>query len=94
MNCSKIQAPTEIFATKGDEPGNINLQWDSVVGATSYVVQKSAKNCKRIWKHVDIVTESSCKLEDLTKNKTYLFRVAAVNKLGQSNWSKEIEKKT
>jgi hypothetical protein len=83
----------EIYATKGDNPGEINLQWDSVGGATGYVVQVSKPNAKQNWKHYDIVSESSCSIAGLKTKQNYLFRVAAINRKEQYPWSNEVEKR-
>ncbi|MBZ0202508.1 MAG: fibronectin type III domain-containing protein [Ignavibacteria bacterium] len=93
MKYSKLQPPTEFYATKGDDTGEIKLQWDSVNGASKYLVQKSSNNSKKNWNHVDIVTESCCTVTGLRPSRKYAFRVAAINGSGQSSWSKEIEKK-
>jgi len=94
MKYSKLHPPTEVYATKGDDTGEINLQWDSVNGASKYIIQKSPKNSKKCWKYVDIVTESCCTVTGLKPSRKYAFRVAAINGNGQSGWSKEIEKKS
>jgi hypothetical protein len=82
-----------IYATTGDNPGEINLQWDSVNGATGYVVQVSKLNAKKNWKHYDIVSESFCTVSGLKTKCTHIFRVAAISRKGQSMWSSEISKK-
>lgn len=82
-----------VYATKGDNPGEINLQWDSINEATGYVVQVSKLNGKKYWKHFDIVSESFCTVSGLKTNCTHLFRVATVSRKGQSKWSSEISKK-
>ena len=83
----------EINAAKGENDGEVYLQWDSIKGAERYVVQKAGHAPKRVWKHVDIVTESRCVIEGLKKGKEYLFRVAAVSRNGQNIWSSQISKK-
>lgn len=93
MNKIKIEAPKEIFASRGDEAGEVNLQWDSVEGAASYIVQQAYCREVKTWKQVDIVNESRYTIEGLASNKEYVFRVAAMNRVGQGKWSKEINKK-
>ena len=87
-----IKAPGEIFATKGDEPGEVNLQWDSVEGALNYIIQKANYANGSTWRHVDIVNESRYTIAGLISKRKYVFRVAAVGKQGQGSWSKEIIK--
>lgn len=89
----KNNAISEIYATKGDNPGEVSLQWDSVKGATGYVVQVSKHNAKNNWKHYDIVSESFCIVGGLRANCMHLFRVAPIFLKGQSKWSNEISKK-
>lgn len=92
MSRTKIEAPKEIFASKGDEAGEVNLQWDSVDGAAGYIIQQAYCREGKTWRYVDIVNESRYKIEGLVSNKKYMFRVAALNRNGQGNWSKEIIK--
>lgn len=93
MNRTKIDAPKEIFVSRGDDAGEVNLQWDSVNGATGYIIQQAYNREGKIWRSVDIVNESRYKIKGLVSKKTYVFRVAALNSKGQGNWSKEIDKK-
>lgn len=93
MNNSKIKAPGVIYATQGDDPGVINLQWDSVEGACGYIIQRSSPQSSGSWQHVDIVNESKYTIGGLSVNRRFFFRVAAIDKTGQSSWSKEISKK-
>lgn len=84
--------PELIFATKGTFPGEINLQWDAVEGATSYVLQV-AKGRQGKWVQVDIVTEPFYMLSGLSGKSEHSFRVAAVFPEGQGEWSKVSSKK-
>lgn len=88
-----MEFPSNVYATTGDRPDEVNLQWDSVKGASKYVVQKSIDSVKRHWKFVDIVIESNCTVVGLKPKRKYIFRVAAINGKGQSEWSTEISKK-
>lgn len=92
MNRTKIEPPKEIFASLGDDLGQVNLQWDSVDGATGYIIQQAYNRECKIWRYVDIVNESRYKIEGLSLKKKYVFRVAAMNRNGHGNWSKEINK--
>ncbi|MCC6866804.1 MAG: fibronectin type III domain-containing protein [Ignavibacteria bacterium] len=82
-----------VFATKGDNSGEINLQWDSVKNATGYTVQLCKVNGRKNWKHFDIVSESFCTINGLKTKQKYLFRVAAINNRRQFPWSNVTEKK-
>jgi hypothetical protein len=84
-----------IYATNGDEKGEIDLQWEAVETAHSYVIQCCAAETKRnIWKHIDIINGSRYTVTGLKPDRSYAFRIASVSKNGQSPWSKPIIKKT
>jgi hypothetical protein len=85
---------TNIFATAGDLPGEINLQWDSINDATGYVIQAGKKNNNIRWKLLDIVFESKYTINGLKPQTEYCFRVAVLNKKKQNSWSRCIAKKT
>ncbi len=84
-----------LYATSGDQKGEIDLQWDAVETANSYVIQFSAAETKKnIWKHIDIVNSSRYTVTGLKPKRVYAFRIAAVGKNGQEEWSEQIIKKT
>lgn len=88
-----LKAPNFIAAAKGDMDGEINIKWEPVKGAASYVVQQcNDSNVNSKWENVDIIGKSSCTISKLKSGKKYRFRVAAVNKNGQSRWSKTVKK--
>lgn len=79
--------------TRGDEKGEVNITWDSVNDAKLYIVQYSGAAAKNNdWKVADIVNESFYTIRGLKKNRTYFFRVAAVNSSKQGPWSRKIKK--
>lgn len=93
--------------TRGDEKGEINLSWDSVVNAELYVIQFSdlqnganAKRTKKLhsvsnnypWKTADIINESKYTIRGLKEKRTYKFRVAAVTSSKQGPWSRTVKK--
>ena len=84
-----------LSAAKGDSKGEVNLQWDSVENAVSYIIEVAIPNhSKEIkWKVLDIISESRYTLRNLRSNKEYLFRVAPMSRDGQEKWSEEIIKK-
>lgn len=85
-------APEMVFATKGTFPGEINLQWDAVDGAKSYVLQMS-KGKQDKWVQIDIVSEPFYMFTGLDSKTEHSFRVAAVFKEGQGEWSEIFTKK-
>ncbi|HEY3249578.1 MAG TPA: fibronectin type III domain-containing protein [Ignavibacteria bacterium] len=83
-----------LYATLGDDKGEIELQWDADESAECYIIQmKPAGNKKAVWRHIDIVNSSKYTVSRLTPARIYEFRIAAVGKRGQGVWSKPILKK-
>ena len=77
--------PVNLVATAGS---SINLTWDAVDGATSYIVQQS--NGSTLFSDASTIatpTSNSASSGLLATNTTYYYRVQAVNSYGQSNWS-------
>ena len=74
-------------ATAGDDEGGIELSWDAVRGARSYVVERSTDPQAASWTQVGVAPRSSLIVEGLESGKRYYFRVAAVTLNGQSPWS-------
>lgn len=79
--------------TRGDINGEVNICWDSVNEAQLYIIQYTGREYgNNEWKVADIVNESFCTLKGFKKNRTYYFRVAAVNGSKQGPWSRKIKK--
>ena len=80
--------PQDLAATAGDHDGEIDLSWDSVSGAKSYVIDQSSDPVSpTTWNHAGVSTRTSFTARGLTSGTRYWFRVAAVNNNGQSGWS-------
>jgi hypothetical protein len=80
--------PQDLTPTAGDRDGEIDLSWDTVTGAKSYVIDKSGEPATPTsWAHAGVSTKSRFTAEGLTSGTRYWFRVAAVNNNGQSGWS-------
>ncbi len=80
--------PQGLAATAGDHDGTMDLSWDPVVEAASYVIEMSADPpTATSWQHQGISTKSSFTVPGLTSGARVWFRVAAVNATGQSPWS-------
>lgn len=83
-----------MHAASGEKPGEIELLWQPVNDARSYVVQiNHFTNSILTWKHSDIVTRTRYTATGLRSNKLYSFRVAAVTSKGQQGWSKPVKQK-
>ncbi len=79
-------------AAKGDLKGEIDLNWDAVEEADSYVIECRERNSRAKWNLIDITNESKYTVKGLKWKKIYSFRVAAVNSEQQGPWSKSVEK--
>ena len=83
-----LAAPTALSATEGDHEGEIDLHWNSVKRARSYVVEHSADPpTDTSWAQAQVVVSSSATVSGLTRGAKHWFRVAAVGANGQSGWS-------
>jgi hypothetical protein len=83
-----LAAPAALAASAGDHEGEIDLHWDKVDKARSYVIEKSADPPTAIsWQHCAVSLKSRAIVEGLTSGTKYWFRVAAVGTNGQSGWS-------
>jgi len=88
-----LLAPNFIAATKGDLDGEVDITWEPVKGAYTYIIQKrNEKNRNAKWEQVDIIDRSSYTISKLKSGKKYRFRVAAVNSKGQGPWSETVNK--
>ncbi|MFZ1320302.1 MAG: fibronectin type III domain-containing protein [Ignavibacteria bacterium] len=87
--------PENLSSAKGDLKGEINLQWDSVGNAVSYVIEFARlSHSKEIkWKIFDVISDSRYTVKNLKSNKDYFFRVASLNGDGQGELSKKVIKK-
>ena len=80
--------PQGLSVSAGDRDGELDLSWDKVAGAKSYVVEKSGDPPTATgWSHAGVSTKSTFTVTGLTSGTRYWFRVAAVNVSGQSGWS-------
>jgi hypothetical protein len=80
--------PQGVSATAGDRDGEIDLSWDPVTGAKSYVIEQCLDpSTANGWTHGGVGTRSSFTAQSLNSGTRYWFRVAAINVNGQSGWS-------
>lgn len=84
-----------LSAAKGDSKGEINLQWDSVKNAVSYIIEIGKPNQSRDikWKILDIISDPVYTVRNLRSNREYYFRVAFVSGNGSKEQSRKIVKK-
>ena len=80
--------PTNLTATMGDSDGEIDLSWNAMPNAQSYIVQMSPNPpTDTSWTQAAVVAISRHTINNLTSGTKYWFRVAAVGAGGQSGWS-------
>lgn len=80
--------PPALNATAGDHEGQMDLSWDTVPQAKSYVIEVSLDPpTATSWKHASVSTKSTATISGLIPGTRYWFRVAAVGVAGQSGWS-------
>ena len=84
---------SSISAAQGDVKGEVDLNWDGIDFADSYIIEYCNGNRKQNWVLVDIINESKYTIKGLKPNKTYSFRVRAVNSQKQGPWSITIQKR-
>ncbi|HEX8494332.1 MAG TPA: fibronectin type III domain-containing protein [Pyrinomonadaceae bacterium] len=85
--------PTSMSPTMGDQEGEIDLSWNAVPYAQSYIVDVSPSPATDdSWEQAAVVTTSSTTVQGLTSGSKYWFRVKAVGPGGQSGWSDPVMK--
>ncbi len=86
--------PLTVFAVAGDLKGEIDLFWEPIRSANTYVIQRSSARKEHIrWNQVDIIDKSSYTVTGLKTGHKYWFRVAPVSSKGQGLWSTPVQKK-
>lgn len=87
-----MPAPTNVRATMGDNAGEIDLQWDAIYGAGSYIVECREYNPATGWSQIKLLKQSKFTVTGLVSGKTYAFRVRALGPKGEGPWSDEAVK--
>jgi hypothetical protein len=89
----EVEAPASLSTSAGDRDGEMDLRWDKVERARSYVIEFSPDPpTPTSWTHAAVSTKSQFTVGGLTSGTRYWFRVAAVGPLGQSPWSEPATK--
>ena len=84
--------PSNLRASMSEMEGQINLAWDTVHGASSYIVDCKEHDTPQPWQQVKVVKQSHCTSTDHTPGKVYAFRVRALGTDGEGPWSDETVK--
>lgn len=87
-----LPAPANLRATMSAMAGQIQLRWEVVRGASSYIVECREHDAPQPWQQVKILKQARFTSTDHTPGKTYAFRVRAVGPLGEGPWSDEAVK--
>jgi hypothetical protein len=83
-----LPPPLALSAMAGNNDGEIDLNWEPVYGARSYVIQMTTDpNVPESWAHKANATESYAVILGLTSGGKYWFRVAGVGAAGQGAFS-------
>ena len=82
----ELSRPRGLEAFVGNKEGVIELNWNAVRQAKSYVIQFAADPIVK-WEHAGVSTASIFTAKNLVPGRRYWFRVAAVVSAGQSPWS-------
>lgn len=88
-----LPAPTDFRGTVGDMEGEVDLTWDAVRGAGSYIIECREHLDGTTWQQVKVVQQSRHTVGGLTSGKQYAFRVRAVGTGGEGPWSDETVKR-
>ena len=88
----EMPAPANLRAAMGDGAGEIDLQWDAIYGAVSYVIECREYNPATGWSQIKLIKQSKFTVTGLTSGKTYAFRVRALGPKGEGPWSDEAVK--
>ena len=87
-----MPAPANLRATMGDLEGEIDLQWDAIYGAVSYIIECREYNPATGWSQIKFLKQSKFTVTGLVSGKTYAFRVRALGPKGEGPWSDEAVK--
>lgn len=85
-------APKSITSLKALSSTSIEIKWDSVTNATSYKIEYTTDksyfdtNTSAV-SSVTIEVGTTAQVTGITSGSEYFFRVAAVNKTGESSWT-------
>lgn len=85
----------DLSASTGEQAGEIDLVWDPVRGANGYEIECATDIAgEDSWFGCGTSTESRATLKNLESRCRYWFRVRAVGKKGEGDWSDPVTKYT
>lgn len=84
-----LPAPADLRVAMGAQVGTLDLRWDAVYGAGSYILESREYASAQPWQLVKILKQCRCTSTGHTSGKTYSFRVRALGTQGEGPWSDE-----
>jgi len=82
-----LPAPENLRAEMGDQQGEIDLVWNSVYGASSFVIEFKEDGTAQPWMQISTQQQTKHTATGLVSGKTYAFRVRALGPNGLGPWS-------
>jgi hypothetical protein len=90
---AKPDVSSAVKLTTGDADGEIDMGWEPVDGAKSYLIETSPDPVTATsWSPAQATTKSKTTIGGLISGTRYWFRVAAVGVNGQGGWSNPVSK--
>lgn len=81
-----------VNATLGENAGEIDLSWDKVNNAKSYVIETAVNVTPLVWRHTQVCTKSKAEVTGLETGVSYQLRVSAIGSAGHGPWSDPVIK--
>jgi len=83
----------ELSASAGDEPGEIDLAWDPVPGASGYEVEIAYDlTGEGPWEQSGASNRSKITIQNLSNRNRYWFRIRALNERSAGDWTAPVMK--
>ncbi len=83
----------DVSASSGDQPGEIDLDWEPVAGASGYEVEIAYDLLgEGPWEQIGATIQSRLTINHLSNKTRYWFRVRAVGERGAGEWSEALMK--
>lgn len=87
-----LPAPADVDITPNENAGTVNMRWEKVRGAYSYIVEKAVDAPTLSWSTALNCTKTRVVVNTMASGTKYWFRVAGVGAAGQGAWSDPISK--
>ena len=88
-----LPAPDNVSVAPSASAGTVDMKWNRVRGANSYLVSRAADSTAPLdWSAGIATTKAKAAVNTMTSGGKYWFRVAAVGAAGQGAWSDAVSK--